>query len=178
MFAKSRWAGGWAFDLYSKNSSPCMQELEFLTGTLADAVKSIPQKQSSKWYAVLPDRFAGPDVVVFRVKDAELKEVKVVQSKLYSETLKGNELKHALDTTDLSSTYSRKDGSEIKTRKLERTAITKFAKTHVDKIERILVCSAGVEGETPKVRVVSAESDKDLKFLEQGLWSLIAQPTS
>eukprot|EP00971_Amphidinium_carterae_P324780 6454716-Amphidinium_carterae.1 len=158
-----------------------MQDLVFLAGkTLAEAVKYVQQHQLPKWYAVLPDRFAGPDVVLFHIEaqpaGTKLTNVKVVQSKLYGGKLAGNELKHALNTTNLKHVYMRQNGAEIMSRSAERSEIIEFVESAPVSgftIERILVCSSKIDGATSGVEVITRETP--INFLGHSLWSLVPE---
>eukprot|EP00971_Amphidinium_carterae_P349791 6491227-Amphidinium_carterae.1 len=138
-----------------------LEELHFLHQSLAEAVETMQNSRMEGWRVVFPDRLAGPDVVLFKVEADGLKKVKVVQSKLHTHKLTGKDLKHALDTTDLKLVYTRKQGgTKIMTKANESQEIKEFAKHHADKIERILVCSAGIEGERGEVRVITRSKEE------------------
>jgi len=149
--------------------------LSFLHAPLKDAVHKAAT-MSNGWYAVLPDRFAGPDVVLFQVASKSVKELKVVQSKLVATRLTGDDLTHALDTTNLSKVYLRKNGTEIKTRSAERAAILEWFEKQKNagmRVERCLVSSAGSSRVCKGVRVASRKSEPGLQFLEKNLWELL-----
>lgn len=151
------------------------EDLSFLHWSLADSMNNVGQLHDG-WHVAMPDRFAGPDVVLFHVKDCSVTELKVVQSKLVASKLSGVELDHAYNTTDLKRVYTRRDSTVIMTKLAERRAIKAWFMLNESpgmKVTRVLVCSGGVSFEHEQVQVFTDTASSALHFLGRGLWDLL-----